>query len=101
MADRAVREMEGFGSAGEAPHTCGGLERAQGLHRRKTIGHFIVPRCENNSHYVAKQIVCPEIPSSPRLRISNALPRIENNVQMQLAFGKIFINLDRGEKLAA
>jgi hypothetical protein len=39
MADRAVRQMERFGGAGEAFRTGGGLESAQGLHRWKAVGH--------------------------------------------------------------
>jgi hypothetical protein len=59
MADRAVGEMERFGSAREAAHSGGGLERAQGLHRWETVSHAVT-ECENHSHNIPKQIVCPE-----------------------------------------
>src|SRR5437868_14932864 len=53
--------MQGLGGARQAASTGGGLEGAQGLHRRKTISHAL-PTCENDSHYIGKQIVCPRWP---------------------------------------
>jgi hypothetical protein len=62
MADRAVGEMERFGGASEATHPGGSPRRAAPASVEGDQPWS--SGCENHSHDIPKQIVCPD-PTSP------------------------------------